>query len=136
MMALDEAHRQTPLQAALKKRDRRQERFGWGSSRRQIISRRNGVAQSRGVRPIEHMKQRNRFHVIARHLQGASALALRSGFCGKGLAHIPSQEEVDMLLSRGRVLKRPLSAIEAIKGAQEAFGRIGGRGTPGRADGW
>ncbi len=81
MMALDEAHRQTPPQAALKKRDRRHEGVGWGSSRRQIISRRNGVAQSRGARPIEHMKQRNRFHVIARHLQGASALALRSGFC-------------------------------------------------------
>ena len=41
-----------------------------------------------------------------------------------------------MLLGRGRVLKRPLGAIEAIKGAQEAFGGIGGRGTPGRADGW
>jgi len=81
MMALDEAYRQTPPQAALKKRERRHEGFGWGSSRRQIISRRDGVAQSRGVRPIEYMKQRNRFHVIARHLQGASALALRSGFC-------------------------------------------------------
>jgi len=41
-----------------------------------------------------------------------------------------------MLLGRGRVLKRPLGAIEAIKGAHEAFGGIGGRGTPGRADGW
>jgi hypothetical protein len=82
------------------------------------------------------MKQRNRFPVIARHLQGAAALALRRGFCGKGLAHITSQEEVDMLLGRGRVWTWPLGAIEAIQGAQEACGRMGGRGTPGRADGW
>jgi hypothetical protein len=81
MMALDEASRQTPPQAALKKRERRHEGVGWGSSRRQIICRRDGMTKSRGVRPIEHMKQRNRFHVLARHLQGASALALRRGFC-------------------------------------------------------
>lgn len=40
-----------------------------------------------------------------------------------------------MLVGRGGVLKRPLGTIEAIKSAQEAFGRIGGGGPPGRPNG-
>jgi hypothetical protein len=56
MMVLDEAHRQIPPQAALKECDSRNEGGGRGHSRRQSIARRDGLAQSRGVRPIEHMK--------------------------------------------------------------------------------
>ena len=39
-----------------------------------------------------------------------------------------------MLLGGSQVLERPLDAIEALQGAQEACGGIGGRGTPSRAD--
>lgn len=104
-------------------------------SRREVIARRDGLAQSGGIGSIEQMKQRNRSDLVAGHLQGTSALALCCGFCGTGLEHVAQHEQIDMLLSRGEVLKRAFGAIEAIKGAQEAFGRIGGGGPPGRADG-
>jgi hypothetical protein len=109
---------------------------GWGRSRRQIISRRDSLAQSCRVGSIEHMQQRYRSDLIARHVQRASALSFGSGLRRKGLEHVASHEEGHMLLSRRQVLKRPLGAIEALKGAQEAFGGIGGGGTPGRADCW
>ncbi|MGQ4807133.1 hypothetical protein NKDENANG_00475 [Candidatus Entotheonellaceae bacterium PAL068K] len=38
-----------------------------------------------------------------------------------------------MLVGRSQMLERPLGAIEAIKGPEEAFGRIGGGRAPRRA---
>jgi len=61
---------------------------GGRGSRRNVIARRDGVAQSGGIGPIEQMKQWNRSDLVTRQLQGASALPLRCGFCGKGLEHI------------------------------------------------
>ena len=82
---------QTPPKP-LSKRDRRHEGCGWGRSRRQIISRRDSMAQSCGVGPIEHMKQRHRADLIARHLQRASALSFGTGLRRKGLEHVANMK--------------------------------------------
>lgn len=57
-------------------------------SRRKVIARRDGVAQSGGIGAIEQMKQRHRPDLVTRHLQRAAALALRCGVGGKGLEHL------------------------------------------------
>jgi len=134
MMALDEAHRQTPPQAARKKRERRHEGCGWGRSRHQSLARRDSRAQSCGVGPLEHMQQRNRSDLITRHWQRAPALSCGTGLRRTGLEHGASHAEGHRLLSRSEVLKRPLGAREALTGPQEACGRIRGGRPPRRAD--
>src|SRR5215467_8745659 len=81
------------------------------------------------------MKQWHRPRLIARHLQRASALALGAGFSRKGLKDIAQHKQSHVLVDRGYILEGPLTAIEALKGAQEAFGGIGGGRPPGRANG-
>src|SRR5262249_10292470 len=81
------------------------------------------------------MKQWHRPHLIARHLQRASVLALGAGFSLKGLKDIAQHKQGHVLVGRGYILERPLTAIESLKGAQESFGGIGGGWPPGRANG-
>jgi len=81
---------------------------------------------------MEYMKQRNRFHVIAA-LAGGIGLALRAAAAEK-VSNNNSHAEVDRLLGEAGFCNGPC-AIEALKGAQEAFGGIGGRGRR-SSDGW
>jgi hypothetical protein len=63
-------------------------------------------------------------------------LALGRSLSRKGRENIAQHEEGHVFVGRGQVLEWPLGSIEAIKGAHEAFSRIGGGGPPGRADRW
>lgn len=87
MMPLGTDSRQTPLKTLSTSVIEPRRRVRECGSRREVIAHRDGLAQSGGIGSIEQMEQRNRPDFVTRHLQRASALALRCGFGGKGLEH-------------------------------------------------